>query len=155
MAACFKQPSLVNRTAMALCRVSTEAGKTPAAVRGLYGDCPDMGGRRRALRSWVGLVDRGHLGPAGVTVEHANGRWGFRPHTIRRADQAQMFILVSSEMTDRLIVGIDVSKDWLDLCASDVAGVERIANTCEAVAAWLERGAPRVIACAATGRYRA
>jgi len=25
-------------------------------------------GRRRALRSWIGLFDRGHLGPAGVTV---------------------------------------------------------------------------------------
>src|ERR1700730_18252289 len=53
---------------------------------------PDIGGRRRALRSWIGLVDRGHLGPAGVTVEHANGRLGSRPHTIRRADQAPMFI---------------------------------------------------------------
>lgn len=35
---------------------------------------PDMGGRRRALRSWIGLVDRGHLGPAGVAVRHAYGR---------------------------------------------------------------------------------
>jgi len=26
------------------------------------------GGRRRALRTWVGLDDRGHLGPAGVAV---------------------------------------------------------------------------------------
>src|ERR1700730_2953164 len=56
-------------------------------------------------------------------------------------------------MTDRLIVGIDVSKDWLDLCASDAAGVERIANTCEAVAAWLERVAPGLIACEPTGGY--
>src|SRR6266403_40502 len=32
-----------------------------AGFRGLYGDCPDMGRRRRALRSWMGLVDRGHL----------------------------------------------------------------------------------------------
>ena len=40
--------------------------------RGRPVDCmeivPDFGGRRRALRSWIGLVDRGHLGPAGVTV---------------------------------------------------------------------------------------
>ena len=31
--------------------------------------CPSVRwGRRRALRSWMGLFDRGHLGPAGVTV---------------------------------------------------------------------------------------
>ena len=56
-------------------------------------------------------------------------------------------------MADKLIVGIDVSKDWLDLCASDAAGVERIANTCEAVAAWLDRVAPGLIACEPTGGY--
>src|ERR1700732_4369331 len=56
-------------------------------------------------------------------------------------------------MADKLIVGIDVSKDWLDLCASNAAGVERIANTCEAVAAWLERVAPGLIACEPTGGY--
>ena|SRR6266481_6052370 len=56
-------------------------------------------------------------------------------------------------MADKLIVGIDVSKDWLDLCASNAAGVERIANTREAVAAWLERVAPGLIACEPTGGY--
>src|SRR4029077_16754700 len=56
-------------------------------------------------------------------------------------------------MTDKLIVGIDVSKDCLDLCASNGAGVERIANTREAVAAWLERVAPGLIACQPTGGY--
>src|SRR6266404_3401794 len=56
-------------------------------------------------------------------------------------------------MVDKLIVGIDVSKDWLDLCASNAAGVERIANTRQAVAAWLERVAPGLIACEPTGGY--
>src|ERR1700730_9196590 len=56
-------------------------------------------------------------------------------------------------MADKLIVGIDVSKDWLDLCASNAAGVERIANPREAVAAWLERVAPGLIACEPTGGY--
>jgi transposase len=56
-------------------------------------------------------------------------------------------------MADKLIVGIDVSKDWLDLCASNAAGVERIANTREALAAWLERVAPGLIACEPTGGY--
>jgi transposase len=56
-------------------------------------------------------------------------------------------------MADELVVGIDVSKDWLDLCASNAAGVERIANTREAVAAWLERVAPGLIAFEPTGGY--
>ena len=56
-------------------------------------------------------------------------------------------------MADKLIVGIDVSKDWLDLCASNGAGVEPIANTPEAVVAWLERVAPGLVACEPTGGY--
>src|SRR5262245_61855411 len=44
------------------------------------------------------------------------------------------------------IVGIDISREWLDLCASPAAEVERIANTPEAVAAWLERTAPGLLA---------
>ncbi len=54
-------------------------------------------------------------------------------------------------MADKLIVGIAVSEDWLDLCASDAAGVERIVNTSDAVVAWLERVAPGLIACEPTG----
>src|SRR6266851_4658250 len=72
-----------------LVRLSTSSGQRLSLPQDM--DCmvtaPDIGGRRRALRSWMGLVDRGYLGPAGVTVEHANGRLGSRPHTIRRADQ--------------------------------------------------------------------
>ena len=56
-------------------------------------------------------------------------------------------------MADKLIVGIDISKDWLDLCASDAAGVERIANTPEVVAAWLERVGAGLIAFEPTGGY--
>src|SRR6266478_5851910 len=56
-------------------------------------------------------------------------------------------------MADKLIVGIDVSKDWLDLCASNAAGVERIANTPEVVAAWLERAGAGLIAFEPTGGY--
>ena len=56
-------------------------------------------------------------------------------------------------MADKLIVGIDVSKDWLDLCVSNATGVERIANTREAVAAWLEQVGPGLIAFEPTGGY--
>jgi transposase len=59
---------------------------------------------------------------------------------------------VSRGMTDKLIVGIDVSKQWLDLCASS-GFAERIANTPEAVAGWLERVDPGLIAFEPTGGY--
>jgi transposase len=55
-------------------------------------------------------------------------------------------------MADKLVVGIDVSKDWLDLCASN-GTAERIANRPETVAAWLERAQPGLIACEPTGGY--
>src|SRR6266852_9718368 len=75
---------------------STDPGRRLASSVDCMVTAPDIGGRRRALRSWIGLVDRGYLGPAGVTVEHANGRLGSRPHTIRRADHEQMFIKMSA-----------------------------------------------------------
>lgn len=56
-------------------------------------------------------------------------------------------------MADKPVVGIDVSKDWLDLCASNAAGVERIANTREGVAAWLKRVDPGLIAFEPTGGW--
>ena len=55
-------------------------------------------------------------------------------------------------MADKVIVGIDVSKEWLDLCPSRGAA-ERIANTPEAVAAWLERVGPALIGFEPTGGY--
>ena len=56
-------------------------------------------------------------------------------------------------MAGKPVVGIDVSKDWLDLCGSHAPGVERIANTPEAVAAWLDRVGPGLIAFEPTGGY--
>ena len=57
---------------------------------------------------------------------------------------------VKQAMADKVIVGIDVSKLWLDLCPSRGAA-EQIANTPEAVAAWLERVDPALIAFEPTG----
>src|SRR5215472_766750 len=56
-------------------------------------------------------------------------------------------------MPDKPVAGIDISKDWLDLCVADAPGVERIANTREAVAAWLERVGPGLIAFEPTGGH--
>ena len=54
-------------------------------------------------------------------------------------------------MNDKAVVAVDVSKDWLDLCWP--AGQERIANAGEAIAAWLDRVGPGLVACEPTGGY--
>ena len=54
---------------------------------------------------------------------------------------------------DKRIVGVDVSKDWLDLALAGETGVTRIANTPMAIAAWLDRVAPEVVACEPTGGW--
>ncbi len=51
------------------------------------------------------------------------------------------------------IIGIDVAKDWLDLCPAGGTKVERIANTAEAVEAWLARRQPTLVAFEPTGGY--
>jgi len=56
-------------------------------------------------------------------------------------------------MTAKPIVGIDVSKHWLDACLSGQAGVERVDNTAAAVAAWLRRVDPALVAFEPTGGY--
>jgi len=58
-------------------------------------------------------------------------------------------------MADKLIVGVDVSKGWLDAC---IAGpgpsrVERLSNDREAIGAWLDRIEPAVVAFEPTGGY--
>jgi len=48
-------------------------------------------------------------------------------------------------MTDKPIIGIDVSKGWLDVCVAGSAGVERI-NNAEVVGVWLDRVGPGLVA---------
>lgn len=54
-------------------------------------------------------------------------------------------------MTDKPIVGVDVSKEWLDLAIG--ACVERIENGEAAIAGWLERVQPGLVAFEPTGGY--
>jgi transposase len=56
-------------------------------------------------------------------------------------------------MTDKPIIGADVSKLWLDLADAGGGGVERIDNSEEAVTAWLARTKPSLVAFEATGGY--
>ena len=56
-------------------------------------------------------------------------------------------------MSDKVIVGVDVSKGWLDLCVSGSAASERIDNTHDAIGAWLDRVGPGLVAFEPTGGY--
>jgi transposase len=56
-------------------------------------------------------------------------------------------------MKNKPIVGIDVSKEWLDLCIAGNAKVERLENAEEALGAWLDRVRPAVVAFEPTGGY--
>lgn len=55
-------------------------------------------------------------------------------------------------MTDKLIMGVDIAKGWLDACAGGV-GVERVANEAGAVGVWLDRVAPGLVAFEPTGGH--
>ena len=48
------------------------------------------------------------------------------------------------------LVGVDVSKAWIDVCRSGSRLVERVANTPEALAAWVARARPALVAARAT-----
>lgn len=59
-------------------------------------------------------------------------------------------------MTRKLFIGIDVSKDWLDIAVHEAGRPIRIANTPQAVAAWIARLDPAAVALVAfepTGGY--
>ena len=51
------------------------------------------------------------------------------------------------------VVGVDVSKQWLDAAIAEVPHGERIANTAAAIGAWLDRLDPAVVAFEPTGGY--
>jgi transposase len=56
-------------------------------------------------------------------------------------------------LLDKQIIGVDVSKQWLDVAVAGHSHIERIANTPETIAAWLERHSPAVVAFEPTGGY--
>lgn len=59
-------------------------------------------------------------------------------------------------MEDKLFFGVDVSKEWLDIACHGRAGGQRIANTPEAIAAWvaeLDPGHVALVAFEPTGGY--
>jgi len=56
-------------------------------------------------------------------------------------------------MTDKPIVGVDVSKEWLDIAVAADGRVERIENKQEAIACWLDRVQPGLAAFEPTGGY--
>ena len=54
---------------------------------------------------------------------------------------------------DKPIVGVDVAKEWLDFAVAGGSRVDRVANTVEGVAAWLDRIRPGLVAFEPTGGY--
>jgi transposase len=55
-------------------------------------------------------------------------------------------------VTDKPIAGIDIAKEWLDICV-DGARVDRITNSAEAVGAWLDRVGPGLVGFEPTGGH--
>ena len=49
------------------------------------------------------------------------------------------------------LVGVDVSKAWIDVCLSGSRQVERVANAPEALAAWIARARPALVGMEPTG----
>jgi transposase len=64
----------------------------------------------------------------------------------------KVLMLEDNLMTDKPIVGVDVSKEWLDIA---IAGgdVERIDNKQDIIDRWLERVGPSLVAFEPTGGY--
>src|SRR5947209_11122710 len=51
------------------------------------------------------------------------------------------------------LFGVDVSKDWLDVCPAGTKLGMRIANTPEAIGKWIARAHPHLVAMEPTGGY--
>lgn len=56
-------------------------------------------------------------------------------------------------MTGKIVVGVDVAKNWLDFSVYGEAKVDRIDNTLEAIGRWLERFHPNLVAFEPTGGH--
>jgi len=52
-----------------------------------------------------------------------------------------------------VLIGVDVSKAWIDTCQSGTRRVERVVNTAEALTAWVKRAQPALVAMEPTGGY--
>jgi transposase len=52
-----------------------------------------------------------------------------------------------------VFVGVDVSKAWIDVCRCGSRHVERVANTPDALAAWVAEAQPTLVAMEPTGGY--
>jgi transposase len=115
----------------------------------------------RVLGAWIGLSTVAISRLAGVAVEHAYGRWGFRPEAIPRVDPGPTLpeMLMPDKQastTSPLYLGIDVAKDWIDIGRPNTKATQRIDNTQLAIQAWLQALPAQAITLAAfepTGGY--
>jgi hypothetical protein len=124
--------------------VSVTAGYDRYGVDCMLAVPPMRWRRRRVLVEWMGLSDRGNLEARrrhGLTRERSLGLDARM--AIRRADQNRS--LPEEAMTDKTIVGSDISKDWIDVAVAGARHVKRLDNTAEAIGDWLDRSAPTAV----------
>ena len=112
-------------------------------------------GRRRALRSWIGLNDRDHLGTRRRHGRACVQKLGLSP-VCNPACRPIATTLTEAIIDSKLFIGIDVSKAWIDVATHGTTATRRLDNTSEAIDAWiasLQRDQVRLIAFEPTGGH--
>src|ERR1700722_2967280 len=93
-------------------------------------------------------------GPSASRSDTRTVVWAHRPHAIRRADPCAS--VEETGAMDKIVVGFDVSKEWIDCAIGGVQQSVRIANDAAAIDAFLAKVGPQRIGLAAfepTGGY--
>jgi transposase len=62
-------------------------------------------------------------------------------------------MLAEESMTGKVVIGVDVAKNWLDFSVYGTAKVDRIDNTMEAIGNWLDQAHPTLVAFEPTGGH--
>lgn len=110
------------------------------------------GGRRRALRAWIGLATVSISDPPASRSDTRTVGWA------RARIQSGVLTKCGSmmregSMVSKTIVGVDVAKGWLDIAVAGVKGTKRIDNKEASILRWLARARPSLVAFEPTGGY--
>jgi transposase len=110
-------------------------------------------GRRRTLDYWMGRFETVAIsGPSASRSDTRTVVWAHRPHAIRRADPCA--IVEEAGAMDKVVVGFDVSKEWIDCAIAGTGEAFRIGNDEAAICALLAKVGPiGVAAFEPTGGY--
>jgi Transposase len=98
-------------------------------------------GRRRPPDYWIGRFETVAIsGPSASRSDTRTVVWAHRPHAIRRADPCA--IVEETGAMDKVVVGFDVSKEWIDCAISGTGEGFRIGNDEAAICAFLAKVGP-------------